>query len=80
MIFFYNNANLMLGSQVHLNHIIYQDSMLLVPVVCFAQLVLTGLLTIHHTTTQFLLRPARKESKVPKLWVAEVLLNLYTVV
>ena len=53
------------------NHIIYQDSTLLVTVVSFAELVQTGLLGVwaeeHAWNTWFLHRPARKESKVLKL-------------
>ena len=58
---------------------IYLVSKLLAPVVCFAELVLTGLLAVWAKQLDCTLdfKPARNESNVPKLKV--LLSNLYTV-
>ena len=46
----------------------YKDNKLLAPVACFAELVEIGLWAEQHAPyTQFLPRPAGKESSVPKL-------------
>ena len=54
---------------------IYQDSKLLVPVVCLDELVLTGLWAVWAEQFQFLHRPTRKESNYQREQVGKVLLS-----
>ena len=73
------------GPLIHEGTVYILDSKLLASIVCFAELVQTGLWVFwaeQHAPyyTKFLHRPARKESDVPSKRVSKALLsNLYTV-